>query len=325
MATLNTRDLQIIKYIIETPKPKQATISSLFEIDRGNLSRRCNQFKQMNLLANTTALQFNSDFQHYLIIEIMQNKIRAFITNCYGEITSKEHSMDFLGFNSLQEALISFFKVFDNTSYEAVGCVVHSQIKNNIITHFHNNDIKNFPILSILKSITEKNIYLENFANVAALTHYVYTDSFSHSLFFMRTMPALGAGLVYHQEIFHGFSGCAMEPGWMLFNYDKRSFFNDYFTGVESKLLNETTTDFDTQMYIESLNLIITNISSIVDPEGVIIDCDFIRANPHLLYRLKHENIRLSEIPNNKCYKSICKIILQKETGINYTKVAKLI
>lgn len=320
MTNLKQFDIEIIECIINNQGIKQSELSQRFNINKSNISRKCKTFKDLNILLDNSHLQFNPTFVTNLIIEIQYNNIRYFLADSFGEILSDQFNISYNNEISLQVALSNVLEYFDEKSYDCIGCVVHSQIQNNKISHFHNSDIKDFPIHDYLSTLTDKNIYIENFSNAAALTHFMTSHSECHSLFFLRTSPGLGAGLVYHGKIFHGFNGSAMEPGCTLFDSDEPGIYNRSFEKYEHELSSSTDILNEELLidYLANLNLVLKIVKSFVDPEIIVIDSNLLKNNPKLLFRIPFEGIEPSHLANDNCYKSICQIILQAETSITY-------
>ncbi len=320
MPNLDFIDDKIIEYIIANDKCKQSSVSRQFNIDKGNLSRKCKQYKETGLLKMETLLQVNPEFNKYLILEIKHTKVLAFITDIFGTKISDVQSYKFCNMQSLYSTLQEIFKLNEHTDYDAIGCVIHGQLQNGIINHISTTSIRDFPISSYLSTLTDKNVYIENFANVAALSNYLVGSKKKHSLFYLRTSPALGAGLIYHSEIFHGFSGAAMEPGWMLLSHSSNDFYNDFFMNLEANFnQDDHNPDDSIDTYIKHLNQIVSNVSSILDPEMFVIESSVLKKHPHLLYSLNHSNITLPKISIDDSYKSICKLIFRGQTGVDYT------
>ncbi len=325
MATFKNRDLDILQYIIEHIEVKQSEISETLGIDRGNLSRRCNEFREQGILKNETLLEFNNNYQSYLILEIKQNRGRGFTTDTFGTITSEQVEFVYTTEQELQAQIFKTLKFFDTSSYDAIGCAVHAKIVNQKIKHIEGTPLADFDICNFIKTINNKPVYIENFANLAALSHYIYEYPEKHSLFYLRTHRGIGAGLIYHNKIFHGFSGSAMEPAFLLMDDRKENKYSSLFFYNENnvKITGDILGDTNTKEYIDSLNYIINSIAAIIDPEIFILDSTLFEEHEHLLYMLKQKNIQLSKIEHKDCYKSICKIILQGETGITYTRIGK--
>lgn len=320
MLNLNTLDVKIIEFIIENTQCKQSAITREFNIDKGNLSRRCKAYKQLGLLKEGVLLEINPTFNTYLILEIKHFEVLSFFTDIFGNKVSKVTSHSYTDNNSLYAVIQQILEGSNHTSFDAIGCVVHGKLQNGIISHVATTPIYDFPITSYLSTLTDKNIYVENFANVAALSNYLLSGEKTHSLFYLRTSPALGAGLIYNAEIFHGFSGTAMEPGWMLLSYSSNEFYNDFFMSLEENFESDSKPK-DSQIinYIEHLNQIVSNVSSILDPEIFIIESSVLKLHPLLLHSLNHKEISLSSVPLEECYKSICKLIFRGQTQVNYT------
>lgn len=324
MVKLNNRDLDILQYIIENKDPKQAGIAEKTQTDRGNLSRRCNDLKELKLLKDESGLVFNNLYNRYLIIELMRGgPARYFIVDCLGNVISDITNFEYSYQTGLQVHLMSIINTVDEELYDAIGLVVHGKIKHNkIVDLFNEGDFDPYKFFS---AITKKNIYVENFANLAALSHYIFEYADSHSLFYLRTNPGVGGGLVYHNRIFHGSSGAAMEPGWMIIQNGTNSFLPFDFGSFENELSNSSNllNEENLQVYMDNLTFIIKNITSIVDPEILVVDSNLLRNNAPLIHMLNQDNVKVATLKTDECYKSFSKVMLLAETGIEYNKVGK--
>lgn len=326
MINLSKREQEIIQYIIEHPNVKQIELSEVFTIDKGNLSRICQNLKKKNILHPGTKLVFNEACRNYLIIEIFHTHLRYFTCNIYGEKTSDISILEFQGkLIFLHSSLANIISQIDQSTYDCIGCLVHSNIHNDCIPYLGKTDIHNFPIKDFISSLTSHTVHICNFANTAALTTFLYSPNFvnCHSLFFMRTSPGLGGGLVHNNSIFSGISGSAIEPAWMLSNIDSDNTVNDTFTELELRLLNEKDIQFSNDLiaFIENLEFILKNITAILDPEYIVIDSPLMRKHPHLIYSLNFDNLYLSDINEENYYKSISRTIFHAEEGITFNYI----
>ncbi len=300
---------EIIQYIIENKHPKQAEISEKLSIDRGNLSRICSTLKNENILVNTQNLEFNANYQTYLLIQIKLKKVIYNLVNSMGQQLSQIKELYFDSQNELQNQIIFLLNDTSTNTYDAIGVIVQSKLVNNKISYLGSSNIMDFDIYNFIKTFTNKNLYIENYANISAYTHYLYEYDMPHSILYIRANNGIGAGLIYHKEIFHGYNGSALEP----LDYNR----DNYDPALEGILAGE---DVDNEKFIAFINDIINSMSLILDPEIIIIDSNITKDNPHLIFSFDKKNIVQSVFDEDISYISMCKLILRGETNINYNK-----
>ena len=92
-----------------------------------------------------------------------------------------------------------------------------------LVRYWSNLDFRDVPLVDLMKARLDKEIYLENDANAAALGEYAAgAGKGSHSMIAITLGTGVGGGAVLNGKLYTGFNYAGMEVGHFVIEYDGR-------------------------------------------------------------------------------------------------------
>lgn len=161
---------------------------------------------------------------YYIGIDIGGTGIKAGIVKENGEIihkssipTAKNSDCASLGKDiaALTESIVREAGIsMDDVRSVGMGCPGSVDDKNGIVTYANNINLKNAPICAEVRKYIDKEVYINNDANCAALGEFFALNDKDVKDFIAVTLgTGVGSGIILDGKIFTGYNGAAGELG----------------------------------------------------------------------------------------------------------------
>ncbi|MGM0838900.1 MAG: ROK family protein [Bacillota bacterium] len=290
-------------------------------------------------------LSMNESAAYAVGIDIDETCISIATTDLKGNIVAKEiHPIEDSSFPAVEERLKTIILEINATlpvsryGIIGIGIGVHGIVDNNqniVFTPQH--QWRNVDLKRSLEPSLHAPVFIANNSNLCAVAEQVFSNE-STDLACITTYSGIGMGIIIQRKLFKGYEGFSGEVGHMIIEPDGRTCtcgnkgcWEQY---ASEKVLLQTIRDRigktncsveEVHQFMESgiaeleevimdytnhLAIGVNNIINILNPETVIINCDFFSYHPAILDKIKknltssmnhRKEIKLSTLGKNAC------------------------
>jgi predicted NBD/HSP70 family sugar kinase len=358
----------IIRNIIEAGKISRADLSKAVVLTRATISAQVADLIDEELIVETPvehntvgrrpiSLSLNHQAGYALGIDLDYGQISFTLSDLLGRTVSYQTiEIDTTDYSTILHILIeqitSYIANCHDSRYGIIGIVIgiHGLVAKDEIIHFvprlnwHNIDLK-----TDLKKEINKDIFIENNANLCSFAERVYDHHETDNLLCATFYSGIGLGMMLNDEFFRGHDGFSGEAGHMIIvpggkpcscgnhgcweQYASESRFLEQIAN-EKKRPNVTYEDIRTwlnegdqtvcekfKQFIYYLSVGMNNMINLYNPDVLVLDSELLRMHPQAIEQITenlsssishYRELKISSIGKKACGMGGCALAIKQ-------------
>lgn len=356
--SIKTENMKLVmEKIIEHREITRIELSRITKLNKATISSIMNEFEDKELVIPTDKIiktsgrsaivyTLNKNAGRIISIELLANSIYGIISNLFGEILYElKLKVEDTEFSTYLKVLLSAIDILKSNTFEStygligIGVSVYGIVSNDKkIKYATFNAWKDIDIKSIIEEYTGVETFVENEANISALSEYIAHNRLDN-IASLNIGLGVGLGYVTNNNLYTGANGFAGEIGHTVIVPNGRKCICGNYGCLEMYLSNpailnsyyEKTNNiinFDTFInlvknrdnvaldiyndFINYLSIAINNISHILNPKMIAVNSKLAEEIPETISLVKNKlrsHIMQLDILSTSSFKNKTKVI----------------